>query len=217
MRTILNVTRRDFLKSAGGLVLAVSLPQSLAQSGPGRTVPAGGPAAAAFVPNAFIRIGADNTVTVVVKHLEMGQGTYTGLPTLVAEELDADWAQIRAVGAPADAQQYNNLFWGQRRARAAAPRSRTRTSRCARPAPPRAMLVARRRKVESAGLGNPFRGVVSWKDRGDVRQLAAMRRNRKCPPMSSSRTPRISSTSASPRGAPTRARSRTERHSSRRT
>ena len=52
-------------------------------------------------------------MTVVVKHLEMGQGTYTGLPTLVAEELDADWAQIRAVGAPADARQYNNLFWGQ--------------------------------------------------------------------------------------------------------
>ena len=68
--------------------------------------------AAAFAPNAFIRIGADNTVTVVVKHLEMGQGTYTGLPTLVAEELDADWAQIRAVGAPADARS-TTTFWGQ--------------------------------------------------------------------------------------------------------
>jgi isoquinoline 1-oxidoreductase beta subunit len=112
MKTILNVTRRDFLKSAGGLVLAVSLPQSLAQSGPGRTVLAG-ERPAAFAPNAFIRISTDNTVTVVVKHLEMGQGTYTGLPTLVAEELDADWAQIRAVGAPADARLYNNLFWGQ--------------------------------------------------------------------------------------------------------
>jgi isoquinoline 1-oxidoreductase beta subunit len=42
----------------------------------------------------------------------MGQGTYTGLPTLVAEELDASWSQIRAVGAPADAKRYNNLFWG---------------------------------------------------------------------------------------------------------
>ena len=107
-----NMSRRDFLKSTGGLVLAVSLPQALAQSGPGRTVLAGEGSAAAFAPNAFIRIGADNTVTVIVKHLEMGQGTYTGLPTLVAEELDADWAQIRAEGAPADARQYNNLFWG---------------------------------------------------------------------------------------------------------
>jgi isoquinoline 1-oxidoreductase beta subunit len=106
-----NASRRDFLKASGGLVLAVALPESLAQSGPGRTVLAG-ESAAAFSPNAFIRIGADNTVTVIVKHLEMGQGTYTGLPTLVAEELDADWSQIRAEGAPADAKQYNNLFWG---------------------------------------------------------------------------------------------------------
>jgi isoquinoline 1-oxidoreductase beta subunit len=111
MKTIRNVTRRDFLKASGGLVLAVALPESLAQSGPGRTVLAG-ESAAAFTPNAFIRIGADNTVTVIVKHVEMGQGTYTGLPTLVAEELDADWSQIRAEGAPADAEQYNNLFWG---------------------------------------------------------------------------------------------------------
>src|SRR5216117_4057442 len=42
----------------------------------------------------------------------MGQGTYTGLPTLVAEELDADWSQIRVEGAPADASRYNNLFLG---------------------------------------------------------------------------------------------------------
>src|SRR5437588_1411468 len=46
-------------------------------------------------------------------HLEMGQGTYTGLPTLVAEELDADWSQMRVEGAPADAKRYNNLFWGE--------------------------------------------------------------------------------------------------------
>jgi isoquinoline 1-oxidoreductase beta subunit len=70
-------------------------------------------AAGVFSPNAFVRIGADDSVTVIVKHLEMGQGTYTGLPTLVAEELDARWDQIRAEGAPADGQRYNNLFWGQ--------------------------------------------------------------------------------------------------------
>lgn len=105
-----NASRRDFLKASGGLLLAVSLPQALAQSGPGRTVSAS--AKAPFQPNAFVRIGTDNTVTVIVKHVEMGQGTYTGLPTLVAEELDADWSQIRAEGAPADAKLYNNLFWG---------------------------------------------------------------------------------------------------------
>jgi isoquinoline 1-oxidoreductase beta subunit len=69
-------------------------------------------AAGAWEPNAFIRVGADNTVTVLVKHLEMGQGTFTGLPTLVAEEMDAAWTQMRAEAAPADASRYNNLFMG---------------------------------------------------------------------------------------------------------
>ncbi|HYR36326.1 MAG TPA: xanthine dehydrogenase family protein molybdopterin-binding subunit [Burkholderiales bacterium] len=98
---IINVSRREFLKTSGALVLAIALPELRAQG------------AAVLEPNAFVRIAADNTVTVVVKHLEMGQGTYTGLPTLVAEELDADWSQIRVEGAPADAKRYNNLFWGE--------------------------------------------------------------------------------------------------------
>ena len=98
---ISNLSRRDFFKASGALVLAVALPEVRAQGG------------ATLEPNAFVRIGTDNTVTVIVKHLEMGQGTYTGLPTLVAEELDADWAQMRVEGAPADAKRYNNLFWGE--------------------------------------------------------------------------------------------------------
>ncbi|MFN3401287.1 MAG: molybdopterin cofactor-binding domain-containing protein, partial [Ferrovibrio sp.] len=62
--------------------------------------------------NAFIRIAPDNTVTVLSKHLEMGQGTYTGLATIVAEELDADWKQMRTEGAPADVKLYANLAFG---------------------------------------------------------------------------------------------------------
>jgi isoquinoline 1-oxidoreductase subunit beta len=168
MKTIRNVTRREFLKSAGGLVLAVSLPHALAQSGPGRTVLAGEPVAAAFAPNAFIRIGSDNTVTVVVKHLEMGQGTYTGLPTLVAEELDADWAQIRAVGAPADAKQYNNLFWGEAQGTGgstAMPNSYEQMRKAG--AAARAMLVAaaaEKWKVPASEI-RVSKGVVSFKDR----------------------------------------------------
>ena len=109
---ILNLSRRDFLKAGAGLTLGVALPGALAQmAGPGQGG-SGAAAAGAFEPNAFVRIGADNTVTVIVKHLEMGQGTYTGLPTLVAEELDADWNQIRVEGAPADASRYNNLLMG---------------------------------------------------------------------------------------------------------
>src|SRR3989475_5873508 len=109
---IVNLSRRDFLKAGAGLTLGIVAPGAFAQGGPGQ---AGGTAVAAgaFAPNAFVLIGWDNAVTVIVKHLEMGQGTYTGLPTLVAEELDADWSQIRVEGAPADASRYNNLFFGQ--------------------------------------------------------------------------------------------------------
>lgn len=63
-------------------------------------------------PHVFIRIGTDGTVSVLSKHLEFGQGVYTGLATLVAEELDAVWDQIEAVAAPADGALYNNLLFG---------------------------------------------------------------------------------------------------------
>jgi isoquinoline 1-oxidoreductase beta subunit len=57
-------------------------------------------------PDAYVRIGADNLVTVVSKHAEFGQGAFTGLATLVAEELDADWMQMRVVAAPANSALY---------------------------------------------------------------------------------------------------------------
>jgi isoquinoline 1-oxidoreductase subunit beta len=121
-KTIQNLSRRNFLElglklglgAGAGLTLGLRLPPADAQmlpAGPG--IAGGGErAASAFEPNAFVRIGTDDTVTVIVKHLEMGQGTYTGLPTIVAEELDARWDQVRAEGAPANARLYNNLFWG---------------------------------------------------------------------------------------------------------
>ena len=111
------MSRRVFLKvgaaAGAGLSLGIFTGEAAAQmSGPGKTAGVAS-AGGTFEPNAFLRIGKDNSVTVVVKHLEMGQGTYTGLPTLVAEELDAAWSQVKVVGAPADAKLYNNLFWGE--------------------------------------------------------------------------------------------------------
>jgi isoquinoline 1-oxidoreductase beta subunit len=111
-----SVSRREFLKASAaagaGLTLGFYLPASLAQmAGPGKT--AGAVVSSSFAPNAFVRIGADSGVTVLAKHVEMGQGIYTGLATLVAEELDADWSQVRVEGAPADARLYNNLMWGE--------------------------------------------------------------------------------------------------------
>ena len=101
-------SRRRFLQGAAalGAGLVVGF----------RWTPAGPRAAAAAATgtalNAFLRIAPDNTVTVLSKHLEMGQGTYTGLATIVAEELDADWAQMRAEGAPSDPKLYANLAFG---------------------------------------------------------------------------------------------------------
>lgn len=102
-------SRRDFLKATGaGLVVGVMLP------GAAKAAQNAGAATEgmAFAPNAFVRISPDNTVTVIVKHLEMGQGAYTGLTTLVAEELDADWDQMHAVTAPADVKLYANTAFG---------------------------------------------------------------------------------------------------------
>lgn len=101
-----NLSRRRFLQGGAGLTLGFCLP-SLVAAATAEKMPV-----ATFEANAFLRIGSDNTVTVLSKHLEMGQGTYTGLATLLAEELDADWAQVRVEGAPADARRYNNLLMG---------------------------------------------------------------------------------------------------------
>jgi len=101
-----NLSRRRFLQGGAGLTLGFCLP-SLVAAATAEKMPV-----ATFEANAFLRIGSDNTVTVLSKHLEMGQGTYTGLATLLAEELDADWAQVRVEGAPADAKRYNNLLMG---------------------------------------------------------------------------------------------------------
>jgi isoquinoline 1-oxidoreductase beta subunit len=104
-------TRRGFLKGGAGLALAIVAPTvALAEvGGPGHAGSA--MVDGEFSPNAFLRIGTDGMVTVVSKHLEMGQGVYTGLATLVAEELDADWSRVTVEGAPADAKRYSNLFW----------------------------------------------------------------------------------------------------------
>ena len=105
-----NLSRRRFLQGSAGLTLGFCLPVvAAAAAGKSGLVDA---SAATFEPNAFLRIGADNSVTVLSKHLEMGQGTYTGLATILADELDADWNHVRVEGAPADAKRYNNTFWG---------------------------------------------------------------------------------------------------------
>jgi len=108
-------TRREFLKSAG-TVGAAALTIGFEWSSTTRhasAAPVTPSAGAAFAPNAFVRIGSDNSVTVIAKHVELGQGAYTGIATVLAEELDADWAQVRVESAPADASRYANLIFGK--------------------------------------------------------------------------------------------------------
>src|SRR6185503_3765641 len=108
-------SRRDFLRSSGaaGLVLGFAcLPACRALTGSAVNSPAP-PVPAPFRPNAFVRVAPDSIVTIVCKHLEMGQGNTTGLATLVADELDADWSLVRTEYAPSDPKVYNNVFYGE--------------------------------------------------------------------------------------------------------
>src|SRR5207302_7583920 len=102
------IQRRDFLKvsvaASGGLLIGFHFPgiNSLASAES---------SASTFMPNAFVRIGTDDRVTVIVNHSEMGQGVYTSLPMLLAEELDADWSKVGYESAPVDPK-YNHPAFG---------------------------------------------------------------------------------------------------------
>ncbi len=106
MSDIVNLSRRDFLKAAGiawgGLVLGYylhhknGLMQAMA-------------AEPSTDPNAFLRIGTDGTVTIIVDKSEMGQGVYTALPMLIAEELECDWSKVQVEPAPVNPAYINPL------------------------------------------------------------------------------------------------------------
>ncbi len=92
------LSRRDFLAASGtGLVIAFVIPRRA------EAMLAGPPSKKKTLPppNAFLRIGSDESITILLAHSEMGQGIWTTLPILVAEELDCDWSRIRVEHAPA--------------------------------------------------------------------------------------------------------------------
>jgi isoquinoline 1-oxidoreductase beta subunit len=100
--------RRDFLKASvmasGGLLIGFRF-SGIAALTSAET------SATSFMANAFVRIGTDERVTVIVNHSEMGQGVYTSLPMLLAEELDADWSKVGFEPAPVDPK-YNHPAFG---------------------------------------------------------------------------------------------------------
>jgi isoquinoline 1-oxidoreductase beta subunit len=116
--TTFQPSRRLFLKGTAaigaGLVIGFQMGCGPGQKQPAQpgTTPTPPDTGSAFAPNAFLRIGPDGTVTVISKHIEFGQGTYTGLATILAEELDADWSKVRVESSPADATRYGNIAFG---------------------------------------------------------------------------------------------------------
>src|SRR5262245_14363076 len=100
------LSRRDFMQAGaaagGGLMLSLSLPFGNSEA----------KAADAFVPNAFIRIGSDGQIVLIMPYVEMGQGTYTSIPMLIAEELEVDPNQVRLEHAPPNEKLYANPLLG---------------------------------------------------------------------------------------------------------
>ncbi len=96
----LPTTRRQFIALIGaGLVLGLPTLPLAEAAGAGFTQP-------------FVRISPDGEITVLIKHLEMGQGINTGLATILAEELDADWSRVCTEAAPFDPKLYKHLSFG---------------------------------------------------------------------------------------------------------
>ena len=103
-----DLSRRRFLQAGaavgGGLLLSLSLPFARCEA---EAADAGG-----FAPNAFIRIGRDGRIVLTMPYVEMGQGTYTSIPMLIAEELEVDLKQVQLEHAPPDEKLYANPLLG---------------------------------------------------------------------------------------------------------
>jgi isoquinoline 1-oxidoreductase beta subunit len=106
MDHIAETSRRGFLKTtaiaSGGLLLGVSIPAPREAHAAGTL----------YTPNAWVHIADDNTITLISARSEMGQGVYTSMPMLIAEELGVDLAKIRVAIAPPDAKAYGNALLG---------------------------------------------------------------------------------------------------------
>ena len=108
---IANVSRRGFLKQAsalGGLVLAAGFPGVVRAEDPPKYGADGMPHGSVDSPLVFVAIGEDGIVSIVCHRSEMGQGVRTGMPMIVADELEADWKRVRVVQAPGDEARYGN-------------------------------------------------------------------------------------------------------------
>ena len=114
MKNTNTISRRNFMRTTGslggGLIVSFMIP-AIAGTRLKTIMGKSGGDDAGFIPNAFLRIGPDNSVKVILAHVEMGQGIWTTLTMLIAEELDADWKNITIEHAPAG-NVYAHTAWG---------------------------------------------------------------------------------------------------------
>src|SRR6266446_2126879 len=107
----MDLSRRQLLfvgaAAGGGFLVGWHRP-----SGPRILAAVAKAAPSVFAPNAFIRIGRDGRVTMIVAQVEMGQGTYTSMPMLLAEELEVGLDQVQVEHAPPDEKLYANPLTG---------------------------------------------------------------------------------------------------------
>jgi isoquinoline 1-oxidoreductase beta subunit len=109
--SVASLNRRDFLLGAsalGGLVLLATTTRIVKAEEAKKYGADGMPHGWKYDPLAFIAIAEDGTVTVVVHRSEMGQGVRTGMPLIIADELEADWSKVRVQQATADEEKYGN-------------------------------------------------------------------------------------------------------------
>ncbi|SFU83228.1 xanthine dehydrogenase family protein molybdopterin-binding subunit [Pseudoduganella namucuonensis] len=104
--TAISLPRRRFLASsaASALVIAFQLP--------GAAKVAHAAQDQGFSPNAYLRIGADDSITIIVALVEMGQGTFTSVPMLIAEELEVELSKVKVEPAPADEKTFGHPLYG---------------------------------------------------------------------------------------------------------
>jgi isoquinoline 1-oxidoreductase beta subunit len=100
-----HLSRRDFLKDTAGLTLALTMAPLAAGEAAATEAP--------FAPSVWLTIATDGTISIVSPAAEMGQGSFTTLPLIIAEELDADWAKVKPILPPAwDDKKYGNPAYG---------------------------------------------------------------------------------------------------------
>jgi isoquinoline 1-oxidoreductase beta subunit len=113
MSTQPDISRRKFLQTsslfAGGLLIPFMVPAGVKRLGALAGTPEAG-SAIAFAPNAYLGIAKDNTIHIILAHVEMGQGIWTTLPMLIADELDCDWNKIKVGHAPPDTPYLHTVY-----------------------------------------------------------------------------------------------------------